>query len=158
MSYMNNSYINQITLEYLINKEIIDKHAIAQREKKSNKEDLQFYKKRIVNLFNEIISNKQPTDLYPDVEYAYEKFIKSSINYFKVKDNNDLLQEEYTDNLINDMSCNKIITNEEQTNDADKLLMRSVKVELHTLDKYVKKNSMKIQDNIIIQKEKNNYN
>lgn len=153
---MNNSYIDQITLDCLINKEIIGKHIMIQREKQINKDEFKFYRKRIFNLFKIIISCNSPTDLSPDVKYAYDTFIKSSINYFKVTDNNDLLQEEYKD--INnsfdnslDLSCNLLdITN----NDADYLLMRSIRIDEHTLDKYVKRISTKKNENIILPKHR----
>jgi len=111
-----------------------------------------------------IISCKLPIDLSPeidlspDVKYAYDNFIKSTINYFKITDNNDLLQEEYKDinnslSLDNslDLSCNLLdITN----NDADYLLMRSIRIDEHTLDKYVKRISTKKNENIILPKHR----
>lgn len=157
---MNNSYINQITLDCLINKELMGKHLMKQREKQINKEDFKFYKKRIENLFNEILDSKQSIDLSPDVKYAFDSFIKSSINYFKVKDNNDLLQEEYDDIIdssssINDVSSNMCnITTDNENNDADKLLMRSIKIDSYTLDKYVKRNYTKQPENFIIPKKR----
>jgi hypothetical protein len=141
---MSQSLINQITLDCLLNREMIGKHIMKQREKRINKEDLIFYRKRIFNLFKEIITNNSPDNLGPDVKYAYDNFIKSSIDYFKVVDNNDLLQEEYKDvefplhtcSLTDtDMSANFI--------EANKLLMRSIKIDPPTLDKYVKRTSHK---------------
>ena len=103
---MSQKLIDQITLDCLINKEFMGKHIMKQREKQINKEDLKFYRKRIFNLFRDIITNNQSSDLSPDVKYAYDSFVKTSIDYFKVVDNNDLLQEEYNDikdeeNIIN---------------------------------------------------------
>jgi hypothetical protein len=126
---MSQALVNQITLDCLLNKEMMGKHVMRQREKQINKEDLNFYRKRIFNLFKEIISNNQPKDLAPDVKYAYDTFIKYSIDYLKVVDNNDLLQEECKDvefplhiciDQVIDLSANLDINNE-----ADKLLMRS---------------------------------
>jgi len=48
---MSQSLINQITLDCLLNKEMMGKHVMKQREKQINKEDLTFYRKRIFNLF-----------------------------------------------------------------------------------------------------------
>jgi len=155
---MSQSLINQITLDCLLNKKMMGKHVMKQREKQINKEDLKFYRKRIFNLFKEIISNNLPQDLSPDVKYAYDTFIKSSIDYFKVIDNNDLLQQEYKD--INfpldicsvpntDLSGNLNVNNE-----ANKLLMRSIKIEPPTLDKYVKRSSCKKETNIILPKSR----
>lgn len=153
---MSQSLVNQITLDCLLNKEMMEKHVMKQREKQINKEDLKFYRKRIFNLFKDIISNTPPEDLAPDVKYAYNTFLKSAIDYFKVIDNNDLLQEEYKDIDISlytscdnyiDLSTNLVVNNE-----ADKLLMRSIKIDTHTLDKYVKRISHKKENNIILPK------
>jgi len=153
---MNNSYIDQITLDCLINKENIGKHIMKEREKQINNDDLKFYRKRIFNLFKTITYCNLPIDLSPDVKYAHDTFIKSSINYFKVTDNNDLLQEEYKDinNSLdnNDLSCN--LLNIEDNNNADILLMRSIKVDLYTLDKYVKRTSIKKNETIIFPKQR----
>jgi hypothetical protein len=152
---MSQSLLNQITLDCLLNKEMMGKHVMKQREKQIKKEDLIFYRKRIFNLFKEIISNNSPKDLAPDVKYAYDTFIKSSIDYFKVLDNNDLLQDEYNDVEIPlhissgsdiDLSSNFI--------EADKLLMRSIKIDPCTLDKYVKRTSTKKQSSIILPKSR----
>jgi len=155
---MSQALVNQITLDCLLNKEMMGKHVMRQREKQINKDDLNFYRKRIFNLFKEIISNNQPKDLASDVKYAYDTFIKSSIDYFKVIDNNDLLQEEYKDVEFplhicsipdTDMSANLDVNNE-----ADKLLIRSIKMDPPTLDKYVKRNSHKKETNIILPKSR----
>lgn len=155
---MSNSYINQITLDCLLNKETMGKHIMKQREKQINKEELNFYRKRIYNLFKEIISNKQPLDMPPDVKYAYDTFIKASINYFKVADNNDLLQEEYKDVEFPLQECSdsdtKLTENFVVNDEANKLLMRSVKMDVPTLDKYVKRTSIKKDDNIILPKSR----
>ena len=155
---MSQSLVNQITIDCLLNRETMEKHVMKQREKQINKEELNFYRKRIYNLFKETISNKPPTDMPPDVKYAYDTFIKASIHYFKVVDNNDLLQEEYKDVDIPLHDCSEqdeetainIVANHE----ANKLLMRSVKMDAPTLDKYVKRTRMKKQDNIILPKSR----
>jgi hypothetical protein len=155
---MSQSLVNQITLDCLLNKETMGKHVMKQREKQINKEELNFYRKRIYNLFKEIISNKPPTDMPPDVKYAYDTFIKASIHYFKIADNNDLLQEEYKDVefSLHDCSGQEVNTssNIAMNYEVDKLLMRSVKMDIPTLDKYVKRSSIKKNDNIILPKSR----
>jgi len=150
---MSQSFVDQVTLDCLLNKEIMGKHIMKQREKQINKEDLKFYRKRIFNLFKDIISNNLPNDLSPDVKYAYDTFIKSTINYFKVVDSNDLLQEEYKD-ILNDEKSQDIQIEDTNTNsmEADKLMMRSVKMDI-TLDKYVKRKTTK-KENIILPKSR----
>ena len=149
---MSQSFVDQITLDCLLNKAVMGKHVMKQREKQINKEDFKFYRKRIFNLFKDIISNNHPNDLSPDVKYSYDTFIKMSIHYFKVVDNNDLLQEEYKDLIqeSNDISIdlsNNFI-------EADQLMMRSVKMDIPTLDKYVKRVSHKKEKEIFLPKSR----
>jgi len=160
---MSQSFVDQITLDFLLNKEMMGKHVMKQREKQIDKEEFQFYKKRILNLFKELISNEYSEDLSPDVKYAYDTFVKSTIHYFKIMDNNDLLQEEYKDVEFPPEICDNHNDNHNDDNDnsdlsgnfmeANKLMMRSIKMDL-PLDKYVKPSSNKKSDNIILPQQR----
>jgi hypothetical protein len=148
---MSQNYINQLTLDLLLNKDIKKGNL-----KKINKEEIKFYRKRTYNLFKEIINGNTPEDLLPDVKYAYDNFINSTINYFKTKDRNDIIQSEYNDfveihnDIVADVSSNSI-----SNVDADKLLMRSIKINTSTLDKYVLKSKTKTKkDEIIMPQQK----
>ena len=93
---MSQAFVDQVTLDCLLNKSLFNNQVKNKKAQSVNKEDKKFYKKRIYNLFKEILINKaEPENLFPDVKYAYDNFINSSINYFKTIDSNDLLQEEY---------------------------------------------------------------
>ena len=95
---MSQSYIDQITLECLLNKEVMGKHVMKQRKRQINKQEVLFYQKRILQLFTELLEGKQIGDddyMFPDVKFAFDSFIKTSIEHFKLIDNNDLLQEDY---------------------------------------------------------------
>ena len=153
---MSQAYVNQLTIDCLLNKDYINKHIRNKQSKNENKEEIKFYKKRIYNLFKEIISGNSPDDLLPDVKYAYSNFLNASISYFKTVDNNDIIQSEYKDmefpteiysNVIADVSGN--------VTDADKLLMRSIKMDVPTLDKYVIRTRTKKKEEIILPKQKN---
>jgi hypothetical protein len=144
---MSQSLVNQITLDCLLNKETMGKHIMKQREKQISKDDLKFYRKRIFNLFKDMISNNHEEDMSPDVKYAYDTFIKSSIDYFKTVDNNDLLQEEYKDICFPDEITSEPMLD---SSEADKLMMRSVKMDMPTLDKYVKRTIHKKETSIIL--------
>jgi hypothetical protein len=48
-----------------------------------------------------------------------------------------------------------ISTNFSKNEEADKMLMRSIKIDVPTLDKYVKRTSTKKQEQIILPKQKN---
>ena len=142
---------------------------IHQKTKQVNHEERKFYRKRIYNLFKDIISgNSQTQDELPlDVKYAYDNYINATINYFKILDSNDIIQSEHNDceNITEknenkqtdlhhedslDTSCNAL----EAT---DAILMRSVKIDVPTLDKYVKRTKTKPtkeEPKLIIPKQK----
>ena len=155
---MSDAFVNQVTLDCLLNKEMFNKHVKNQKSKSINKEERKFYKKRIYNLFKELlITKEEPEDLLPDVKYAYDNFIHSCIHYFKTIDNNDLNQEEYknlTDepdiSNIPELNDNNLKTEEE----ANKLLMRSIKITTPPLDKFVKRKTTKVEEQIIMPKQK----
>ncbi len=155
---MSQAFVDQVTLDCLLNKSLFNTQVKNKKAQAVNKEDKKFYKKRIYNLFKEMLINKaEPEDLLPDVKYNYDNFINASINYFKTIDNNDLLQEEYKTldeqeaiNINDIPDLGDDITAEE----ADKLLMRSIKITTPTLDKYVKRKSTKPEEKLILPKQK----
>lgn len=157
---MSQTLVNQITIDCLLNKELMEEHVMKQREKQINKEEFNFYKKRINQLFKDIMNNQLQSEMPPDVKYAYDTFIRASIHYFKISDNNGLLQEEYKDVefIQNNLSEPNLEFNKNYDNntniEADKLLMRSVKMDAYTLDKYVKRTNLKKDDNIILTKKR----
>ena len=107
VEYMSESFINQVTLDCLVNKEMYNNHIKSKQNKQTNKEERKFYRKRTFNLFKEMINGTSPKDLLPDITYAYENFVNATIQYFKTTDNTDILQSEYKD--INFKSTPNII-------------------------------------------------
>ena len=112
---MSESFVNQITLDCLLNKQILNKCVKSHKSKSLNKQERKFYKKRIFSLFKEIITGNNPTNLAPEVLYAYDNFVNSCIHYFKAIDNNDLNQEEYEELELksNDLHSNLKELNED---------------------------------------------
>ena len=155
---MSQAFVDQVTLDCLLNKSMFNTQVKNKKAQVVNKEERKFYKKRIYNLFKEILINKsEPENLFPDVKYAYDNFINSSINYFKTIDNNDLLQEEYK--TLDEASLENINAIPELGDDiaveeADKLMMRSIKIKPPSLDKYVKRKNTKPEEKLIIPKQK----
>jgi uncharacterized UPF0160 family protein len=155
---MSDAFVNQVTLDCLLNKEMFNKHVKNQKLKSINKEERKFYKKRIYNLFKELlITKEEPEDLLPDVKYAYDNFIHSCIHYFKTIDNNDLNQEEYK-NLYEEPDISNILELNDDSlkteEEANKLLMRSIKITRPPLDNFVKRKSIKPQEKLILPKQK----
>jgi hypothetical protein len=156
---MSEAFVNQVTLNCLMNKEQYSKYVTNVVTKTINKRDKKFYRKRIYNLTKELLlTDETQTCLLPDVKYAFDNYIKTCIYYFKALDNNDIIQEEYKE--INNAELNKlfdkdtdldnIITPEE----ANKFLMRSIKLNNPSLDNFVIKTITKIPEDIILPKQK----
>ncbi len=152
------SLINQITIDCLLNREAMEKLLMKQREMQINKEEFNFYKQRIYDLFKDLINESISSDIPPDLKYAFDTFIKTSIDYFKLVDNNDLLQVNFNDIDAPLETCSEQTEDDSinivSNNEADKLLMRYVKMDVPTLDKYVKRTYVKKKDNIILPKSR----
>ena len=156
---MSQAFVDQVTLDCLLNKSLFNIHVKNQKTQAVNKEDRKFYKKRIHNLFKEILINKtEPDDLLPEVKYAYNNFINASINYFKTIDKTDILQEDYKtldeEHLENINSIPELCDDDIGVEEADKLLMRSIKITTQPLDKFVKIKNKKIEEKLIMPKQK----
>ena len=155
---MSQAFVDQVTLDCLLNKSLFNTQVKNKKAQSVNKEDKKFYKKRIYNLFKEILINKsEPENLFPDVKYAYDNFINSSINYFKTIDNNDLLQEEYKtldEAALENINAIPELGDDIAVEEADKLMMRSIKIKTPSLDKYVKRKSKKPEEKLILPKQK----
>jgi hypothetical protein len=126
---MSQAFVDQITLDYLLNKEMYNSHVNNKKAAQVNKEERKLYKKRVYNLFKHIISGEDPDDLLPDVKYAYNNFFNSCIHYLKAKDTNDLVQSEFKGFVFNeeitDVSLNEI-NQKENCLEADKEMLRSI--------------------------------
>ena len=155
---MSQAFVDQVTLDCLLNKSLFNTQVKNKKAQSVNKEDKKFYKKRIYNLFKEMLINKvEPEDLFPDVKYAYDNFINASINYFKTIDNTDLLQEEYKtldEAALENINAIPELGDDIAVEEADKLMMRSIKIKPPSLDKYVKRKNTKPEEKLIIPKQK----
>ena len=155
---MSQAFVDQVTLDCLLNKSLFNNQVKNKKAQSVNKEDKKFYKKRIYNLFKEMLINKaEPEDLLPDVKYTYDNFINASINYFKTIDNNDLLQEEYKtldETALENINAIPELGDDIGIEDANKLMMRSIKITNPTLDKYVKRKNTKPEEKLILPKQK----
>jgi hypothetical protein len=158
---MSEDFINQITLDCLINKEVYEKMHQFKKQKIVNKKDKKFYRKRILNLTRELLLKKDDdySEINPDIKYSFDNYIKTCIHYFKIIDNNDIIQEEYKDFKPDfDIHCDDNTyaatnNNSNYDNEKDKLLMRSIKIP-NGLEKFVKIITTKKQEEIILPKIK----
>ena len=160
---MSESFINQVTLDCLLNKQQYNKYLFNKTEKVSNRKDKKFYRKRIFSLTKELLLTKErPEFLFPDVEYAFDNYVNSCIQYFKTIDSNDIIQNEYSSfvgiatlsnitGLADDDDDDEDFQSKE---DADKLLMRSINISKSSLDNFVKTKLTKKAEEMVLPKQK----
>jgi len=157
--YMSESLINQITVDYLINKDLYAKYIHTQVVHDNNKKDKKFYRKRISNLIKELLLGESPENVTPDVKYAFDHFAKTCIQYFKMIDSTDIIQEDYT-TIIENENLAKLdtilgATDELNQAEANKLMMRSINIAALTMDNFIKKTHITQLDKIVLPKERN---
>jgi len=149
---MSQDLINQITLNCLMNKHQYEKYVTSKISKSINDDDKKIYKKRIIFLTKELLSNsnneEKENTIAPDVKYAFEQYIKSCIQYFKLTDNNDVIQEKYKEldiNLVKEEKEEKELVQddenivEELQQKENSLWIRSIKMCNPSLDSFVHK-------------------
>jgi len=159
---MSDDFVNRVTLDCLLNKEMYSNQIKTKKERALSKEDKRFYRKRIYSLFKEIISGKPPSDLFIDVKSTYETFVTTAINYFKAIDRSDIIQSEYGESVsVEDLSNNTIdgsmncsINDATDYNEGLLSSLRSVKMNTPTLDKYVTKIRTKKKEELILPQQK----
>ena len=78
---MSEDFVNQLTLNFLVNKQ----HLYKINKKKLSSKEIQKYANRIKILFNDLLVSKPPDDLLNEVNMSFETFIEKSIYYFKHK-------------------------------------------------------------------------
>ena len=76
------------------NKIMSNKTIINEKQK-----DKKFYRKRINNLTRELLLNEQDIHVFPDVIFAFDNYIKNCISYFKIIDENDIIQQDYSNTI-----------------------------------------------------------
>lgn len=158
----NNKVVDELSLEYFLNKDTygkyLEKYSI---EKKNNfKKEKRFYRKRIYDITKQLLNDDYSTkdnstkenstkeNYNKDIYFAFDMYTRVCIEYFKMLDKNDILQEDYSTLLNNTSEINNNpqidINNLNNNSESDKLLMRSIKItEPNSLEKLVKRKSTK---------------
>ena len=156
-----NEAVEKINREYLTNNmdNIVRNKSVIVKKK-----DKKFYRKRILALTKNLLSNDE-SDVPSEIERYFKEYIGSCIDYFKTVDNNDLRQDEYR--YMDEDKDEDKVTNDEylevddsildtdncdtSSNNIDSLLIRKINV-ANTLDNFVIRNSSKKK--VIIPKKK----
>jgi len=135
--------VNQITLDCLLNKEQYAKYLNSSVKKtmESNKRDRKFYKKRIIQITKDMLASDDiEVPITSDMLFAFDNFTRTCISYFKMMDKTDILQTDYppttTTTLLEEDNCpdNTLLLEE-----SNKSIMKSVKINPITMDKFVKR-------------------
>jgi len=93
---MSDAFVNQVTLDCLLNKHQYEKYVSNKISKDVDKKEKKFYRKRILNLTKDLLASEpEVTNLLPDVNYAFDNYVRACIHSFKVLDSNDIIQSEY---------------------------------------------------------------
>lgn len=142
---MSDHIIKQFNLEYLINKQYNTK--IDKTEPQINRSDKRFYRKRIINMVRNLLMN-ETNDIPQDIQRSFNYYIKQSIEYFKLIDLTDTIQETHTiyDTTTNgdDNSLETLFSIIEPESipetDINHIIMKSPKIKENTLDTFIKRN------------------
>lgn len=94
---MSDDLVNQITLNYLISSQQLNKlnKKIKQKEEDKLKSDKEIYKDQINELFTKCLNDDYPDNILQEVKHSFAYFIEKSIYYLKIK----------ADNLVNNKEC-----------------------------------------------------
>jgi hypothetical protein len=151
-----NAFLNQASLDYLINTKQYKIQLTTALNTKINRKDKKFYRRRILNLTKELLSKEESEIVIsPDIKYAFDNLVKTCVHYFKILDRNDIIQEDYNE-FDDEIKEDKEISETEQflKEENEKLLMRSVKMSNHSLDNFIKIKMTKNIEELIIPQQK----
>ena len=133
-----NNLLSEINLEFLINKSKSKSKLDfnnANNNINKNKKDTKFYRKRIYELTKQLLNNNsdEPPQNYPtDIKKSFQQYVKTCIEYFKVLDTTDILQENYADLLDDTYKMSPINPPD------DMAMLRQIKItEPNSLEKIV---------------------
>ena len=90
------SFVNQITLQYLMNKSQYTNYLEKKTSESSSKRERKFYSQRFIKLTKKLLfKRKSVEDMPGDIKFAFESFLKSCIHHFKMTDHTESVQSEY---------------------------------------------------------------
>jgi hypothetical protein len=101
---MDDDIVNQLTLNFLISKNQLQKlnKKIKDDVDETRKSDKEFYEDRIKKLFSDLLVNQPPDDLLHDVKIGFDHFLDKCIYYLKAHDTNNVLEKERVNEIIHD--------------------------------------------------------
>lgn len=106
---MSENLVNQITLNYLISKNQLQKlnKKINENTENNRKSDKEIYKDKIQKLFYDLLKDNPPDGLLQEVKTGFDFFLDKCIYYFKALEplNNELLEKnvEQEEDVLEDL-------------------------------------------------------
>ena len=146
---MNEEYINKITLEYLLNPNMLIKKNQTLLDTNLGK-DIKFYRKRITQLTKDMTKYNYPNNHLKNI---FENYASELIYYFKQQDIKDIYQEEYYDLSLNTTKDNNSKL-EEDIESINNMLINN-NDQIPNLENFVKKITVNKSENHIIPQKKN---
>ena len=150
------AFLNQASLDYLINTKQYKIQLTSALNTKINKKDKKFYRRRILSLTKDLLYKEEAEIVVsPDIKHAFDNLVKTCVSYFKILDRNDIIQEDFND-FNEGIKEEKELSESEQflKEENEKLLMRSVKMSTHSLDNFIKIKMTKQPEELIIPQQK----
>ena len=142
---MDKEYINKITLQYLLNPNIV----VNKTNDNSNLDkEIKFYRKRIYQITKDMSKGNFLND---NLKNTFENYISEIIYFLKQQDLEDIYQKEYIDiidtiDIIDNSNISYFLSNDVSLNryndlshNIDKLLTISTKDNKSNLDNFIKK-------------------
>ena len=97
-----------LNLEYMMNADQYKKYLNEKNPeiKKDNRRDKRFYKKRVFELTKQLLNNEKPSRMTTNLKLSFDNYVKSSIEYLKLLDTIDIIQEEYNGSDLENNNVN----------------------------------------------------
>jgi hypothetical protein len=90
------SFVNQVTLQYLMNKSQYSNYLEKKTSDTFSKRERKYYSQRFIKLTKKLLFKRKSVDDMPsDIKFAFENYVKSCIHHFKMTDQTDSIQAEY---------------------------------------------------------------
>lgn len=147
-------YINNITLEYLLNPVLYDKINNGNNRDKIILEDIEFYRKRICQITKDMCKGDYINE---NIKKSFINYANTLVYYLKQLDEKDLLQMEYDNLNLNELSHNPNNNNLDISNNYDKIIMNKPSNN-NNLDSFVIQTNSKIVNTFVPHKRVINTN
>jgi hypothetical protein len=143
------SEIDALTLQYFTNSNQYNKIANPQTNN-ITEADKKFYRKRIIQLTKDSFKMEPPIN---EIRKAFDNYLITCIDYFKVIDASDIMQEEYNGFVTTDANLDNVLGLVKDEEDPDKLLFKEQVTPTQTLDSFVNLKKVSINTEKLPQKK-----